>query len=123
MSLLILDHVQLGMPAGEEGRARAFYGELLGLRELPKPPVLARRGGVWFALGGAGELHLGVDDVLVVAQKKKAHPGFVARDVEAVAKALSGAGYPITWDEELAPRRRFFTCDPFGNRLEILEPA
>src|SRR5215475_754619 len=76
MSLLTLDHVQLGMPAGEEARARAFYGELLGLRELPKPPVLARRGGVWFALGEAGELHVGVDDALVVP--KKAHPGLVA---------------------------------------------
>jgi hypothetical protein len=45
-----LDHVQIAMPAGGEDAARAFYGALLGLPEIPKPPDLATRGGVWFML-------------------------------------------------------------------------
>ncbi len=26
------------------------------------------------------------------------------------------------WDEGLAPRRRFYGEDPFGNRVEFIEP-
>jgi catechol 2,3-dioxygenase-like lactoylglutathione lyase family enzyme len=55
-----LDHVQVAMPPGEEERARDFYGGVLGLREIAKPPNLAARGGVWFAVG-ARQLHLGVE--------------------------------------------------------------
>ena len=46
-----IDHVQFAMPAGEEDRARAFYGRLLGMIELPKPAELAKRGGCWFGSG------------------------------------------------------------------------
>ncbi|TMV82713.1 glyoxalase, partial [Thioclava sp. BHET1] len=47
-----LDHVQLAIPAGAETRCRAFWGDLLGLREIAKPERLRARGGVWFE--GAG---------------------------------------------------------------------
>ena len=56
---MLLDHVQVAMPAGREEAARAFYGAALGLREIPKPASLAARGGVWYAVG-ALQLHLGV---------------------------------------------------------------
>ena len=35
MSVLGIDHVQLAMPKGREGRARGFYGEVLGMKEIP----------------------------------------------------------------------------------------
>jgi hypothetical protein len=38
-----LDHVQLACPTGSEDTLRHFYGEVLGMTELPKPPVLAAR--------------------------------------------------------------------------------
>ena len=53
MPIRALDHVQLAMPPGEEAKARAFYGDLLGMQEEEKPPVLAARGGVWFRAGEA----------------------------------------------------------------------
>ena len=48
------------MPAGGEEKARAFYGHLLGLTELPKPNSLAARGGAWFQCAAIA-LHLGVE--------------------------------------------------------------
>ena len=114
-----LDHAQVAMPAGREGDARAFYSGLLGLNELEKPAALATRGGAWFALPDGRQLHLGVEDPF--RPNKKAHPVFVISSLDELAKKLDEAGSPVTWDEELAPRRRFYGEDPFGNRLEFLE--
>ncbi|MDB5291910.1 MAG: putative glyoxalase family protein, partial [Phycisphaerales bacterium] len=60
--IISLDHVQLAMPAGQEPGARAFYGDLLGLEEIEKPPVLRARGGVWFRLNDGRQVHLGVEE-------------------------------------------------------------
>jgi catechol 2,3-dioxygenase-like lactoylglutathione lyase family enzyme len=114
-----LDHVQLAAPPGCEAPARRFYGELLGLRELVKPPALASRGGVWFELAG-GQLHIGVETDFRPA--RKAHPALrVAADaLDELARRLTDGGAPVRWDAELPGIRRFFTDDPWGNRLELL---
>lgn len=112
-----LDHVQLAIPRGGEGEARAFYGQVLGLHEVPKPPALAGRGGCWFELGGA-QLHLGVDDQFVPA--RKAHPAFRIAELSRLAKRLEERGYAVTPDDAHSGVRRFYTSDPFGNRLEFL---
>jgi hypothetical protein len=112
--------VQLAAPPGCEGAARAFYGALLGLKELDKPATLATRGGVWFALAD-GQLHIGVQDPFVPATK--AHPALRLADRDALrelAARLERSGAPVTWDERLAGVERFFTSDPWGNRLELL---
>lgn len=114
-----LDHVQLAMPAGGEDEARAFYGGLLGLREVAKPAALAGRGGVWFALDDGRQVHLSVETPFVPAAK--AHPALVADDIDAVADALRAAGHAAAWDEALAPRRRLYVGDPFGNRVEVIQ--
>lgn len=111
------DHVQVAIPAGGEGVARAFYGGLLGMREEPKPPALAARGGCWFRSGSA-VLHLGVETPFTPAGK--AHPAFLVTDLEAVRTALAGAGCDcVDGSGELPGVRRFHTRDPFGNRLEF----
>ena len=115
-----LHHVLLSMPAGEEERARAFYGGVLGMTEAEKPPGLAARGGAWFRAGGV-ELHLGVDPDFRPATK--AHPALLIDDLDAVAARLSAAGQDATWDGEFPGHRRIYAVDPFGNRLEFLEPA
>ena len=114
-----LDHVQVAAPPGCEERARAFYGGLLGLTELEKPGPMRASGGAWFALGGA-QLHVGVEDPFTPAAK--AHPGLSVADAEldALAARLQAAGAPVTWDDRLPGVRRFYTADPFGNRLELL---
>lgn len=111
------DHVQVAIPAGGEDVARGFYGALLGMREQPKPPVLAARGGCWFASGTA-VLHLGVESPFAPA--RKAHPAFVVDDLDAVRVALERAGHATTDSSgELPGVRRFHCTDPFGNRLEF----
>jgi catechol 2,3-dioxygenase-like lactoylglutathione lyase family enzyme len=116
--VLALDHLQLAMPAGREAQARAFYGDILGLRELTKPANLAVRGGVWFALG-TQQLHLGVEGDFRPA--KKAHPAFLVHDVARLRARLEQAGYAPYEDEPLAGYKRFYVADPFGNRLELME--
>jgi catechol 2,3-dioxygenase-like lactoylglutathione lyase family enzyme len=115
-----LDHVQVAAPPGCEVQARRFYGRLLGLRELEKPASLRGRGGVWFALRGA-QLHVGVVEPFVAAAK--AHPALRVADeptLEQLAQRLMNAGGVVEWDDEIAGIRRFFTADPWGNRLELL---
>ena len=115
-----LHHVQLAIPPGGEDRCRAFWGALLGMEELEKPPVLAARGGCWFR-GGGLEVHLGVEEVFAPA--RKAHPGMLVSDLRALADTLAGAGVEVTWDPEFPGHDRFYAADPFGNRLEFLEPS
>jgi catechol 2,3-dioxygenase-like lactoylglutathione lyase family enzyme len=114
-----LDHVQIAAPPGCEAAARRFYGELLGLRELEKPVPLQLRGGVWFALADA-QLHVGVEAEFRPA--RQAHPALRidAATLDELASRLRDVGAPVRWDDELPHVRRFFTDDPWGNRLELL---
>lgn len=114
-----LHHIQLAMPAGAEDRARTFYVGALGLREIEKPPVLAARGGAWFRAGGV-ELHLGVEDDFVPA--RKAHPGILVSDLDALVTRLEAAGVDTRPDDGFPGHRRVYADDPFGNRLELLQP-
>ena len=118
MTVTGIDHVQVAAPAGCEAEARAFYGALLGLEELPKPQPLAARGGCWFR-AGAQELHVGVEDPFTPA--RKAHPSFLVTDLDALAAKLTGAGHDAAYDDLIPGTRRFETADPFGNRMEFRE--
>ncbi|MFF7974109.1 VOC family protein [Streptomyces sp. NPDC007905] len=116
--LVAIDHVQLAAPPGSEDALRAYYGNVLGLTEVPKPPVLAARGGCWFR-AGAVRLHLGIEGDFRPA--RKAHPGLRVTDIEAYAARLAERGAPVTWDDNLPGHLRFYSVDPVGNRLEFLE--
>ncbi len=115
-----LHHIQIAAPPNSEEQARAFYQDVLGLTEVAKPPNLARRGGVWFRFGSC-ELHVGIEADFVPA--RKAHPAFVVRDLDALETRLRERGIPTSQDEPLVGYQRFYTTDPFGNRLEFLEPT
>jgi catechol 2,3-dioxygenase-like lactoylglutathione lyase family enzyme len=112
-----LHHVQVSCPAGGEAAVREFYGRLLGLDEVDKPPDLVGRGGVWFR-GEGYELHVGVEQPFAPA--RKAHPAFLVQDVDTFAARIKTAGYDVTWDSRFPGYRRFHTADPHGNRVEIL---
>lgn len=116
MATIGLHHVQIACPAGSEDDLRAFYGGVLGLPEMPKPPILAARGGCWFQVGPQ-ELHCGVEAGFQPA--RKAHPCLLVDDLETVASAVRAAGYDVTYDESIPGVHRFHTADPVGNRLEI----
>ncbi|MFC8373001.1 MULTISPECIES: VOC family protein [unclassified Streptomyces] len=118
--LAAVDHVQLAAPPGSEERLRAYYADVLGMTEVPKPPALAARGGCWFEAGDV-RLHLGIEHDFRPA--RKAHPGLRVTGIEAYAARLAAHGAPVTWDENLPGHRRFYSEDPVGNRLEFLEPS
>jgi catechol 2,3-dioxygenase-like lactoylglutathione lyase family enzyme len=119
MTILAIDHVQLAMPPGAEPHARAFYSEVLGLPEIPKPPPLASRGGVWFG-NSAVQIHLGVEADF--RRARKAHPALRVDDLDALEAALRAAGFEPERDTSLPRYARFYVADPFGNRLEFLQP-
>jgi catechol 2,3-dioxygenase-like lactoylglutathione lyase family enzyme len=122
VTVLGLDHVQLAAPPGCEAQARRFYGELLALPEVAKPRALEGRGGVWFSLG-AQQLHVGVEEAFAPA--RKAHPALrvTPTGLDAVAERLASAGAMVAWDGMLPGVRRFYTEDPWGNRVELLADA
>ncbi len=119
MTVYALDHVQLAIPPGAEERARAFYGDVLGLAEVPKPAHLAVRGGIWFEAGTL-KLHLGVEHDFRPA--RKAHPALLAHNLAALIERCERAGYMATEDQPLPGYKRVYVTDPFGNRIELLEP-
>ncbi len=115
-----LHHVLLSMPPGDEAAARAFFAGVLGMTEVAKPAALAARGGgAWFRAGGV-ELHLGVEEDFRPAAK--AHPGIVVDDLDHLVARLAEAGQPVRWDRDFPGFRRVYAHDPFGNRLEFLQP-
>lgn len=118
MKVLQIDHVQLAMPPGNEERARGFYRDVLGMKEIPKPEALAGRGGCWFA-SGAALVHLGVEEDFRPA--KKAHPALVVEGLNEILAKCKAAGLPFKPDAEIDGRRREHVFDPFGNRLELIE--
>ncbi len=120
MHVIRLDHVQLAMPPGGEARARAFFTEGLGIPEVPKPATLALRGGCWFERGEL-KIHLGVETDFRPA--RKAHPALQVRDLHRLVEKLRGLGYAVKDDEALPGFHRVYVDDPFGNRIELLEPV
>lgn len=115
-----INHVQITVPKGAEAAARAFYCDVLGLREVAKPESLAGRGGLWLELGDQ-QIHVGTEDGFDRLTTK----GHIAYEVENVRYwrerlenhgALIGDSVPIPGFE------RFETRDPFGNRIEFIQP-
>jgi catechol 2,3-dioxygenase-like lactoylglutathione lyase family enzyme len=107
------------MPIGEEDLARSFYVSALGFVEAPKPPELAKRGGVWFESVQV-KLHLGVEADFKPA--RKAHPAFIVDDLDTLIAQTQTAGYETdTSQPPLDGYKRAHVFDPFGNRIELME--
>src|SRR5262249_39849533 len=118
MPIVAIEHVQLAIPAGRESEAREFYSGLLGIPEVPKPPELASRGGAWFESGSV-KIHLGVEAEFRPA--RKAHPALRVSDLRALVDRLREARVDVV-EEPLEGHFRVYVADPFGNRIELMEP-
>ena len=120
MRILALDHVHLTAPRGSEDRLRAFYSDLLGLREIPKPASLQARGGVWFDCGNL-QLHIGVEDHPANEHSRR-HVALRVDSLAAVREQLNARAIPI--EEDTAPIEgvaRFYCRDAVGNRVEFVQ--
>lgn len=113
-----IDHIQLAAPKGSEPKAREFFVDLLGFKEVEKPEVLKKRGGVWFEFGSY-QVHIGIEEPFQPA--KKAHPAFQVQNIEGLKDHLKQQKVEFTSDDNLPGANRIYVNDPFGNRLEILE--
>ena len=91
----------------------------LGIPEVPKPSHVAGRGGCWFEFGEL-KIHLGVDTDFRPA--RKAHPGLLVDDLGRLIGHLHEHGIVVRDDEPLEGFRRVYVDDPFGNRIELMEP-
>ena len=116
--MMKFDHILLAMPAGLENRAREFFMEILGMEEEAKPAPLNTRGGCWFKKDEV-KIHLGIEEDF--RPQKKAHPALAVSSLDELAAKLVENSYPVRWDDALPDCKRFFTEDPFGNRIEFIE--
>jgi catechol 2,3-dioxygenase-like lactoylglutathione lyase family enzyme len=112
-----LHHVKIMVPVGAESEARAFYCDLLGLREVPKPPELLGCGVFWFGLENV-LVYVGTEDG-VDCGVTKARLGYGVDDLGFWRTRLKAAGVPISASLPIAGHERFEVRDPFGNRIEI----
>lgn len=117
MAIIGLDHIQIAIPAQGEEKAREFYGALLGMHEVPKPANLSPSG-CWFERGSVS-LHIGVDPEFTPA--RKAHPALLIDDLARLRERIETAGYEAHDDKPVEGYDRFFTFDPFGNRIELMQ--
>ena len=112
-----IDHIQLAIPPGGEAAARNFFVGVLGMSEEQKPEQLAARGGCWFR-AGCVHIHCGVESPF--QPQRKAHPALLVADLDGLARTVEAARSPVRWDDTVPGRRRFYTEDPFGNRIEFV---
>jgi catechol 2,3-dioxygenase-like lactoylglutathione lyase family enzyme len=119
VSIRRVQHVSITRPRGSEAQTRAFYGEALGLQEIPRPTSLAHLDLIWFKASDDGdELHLVAEDSPVNTGSGR-HYCLVVDDVAAMRARLEGRGYAIEETTPIPNRPRFFCRDPFGNNIEF----
>lgn len=112
-----IDHIQLAFPPGNVDKARKFFVEDLGMVEDERPPQLQKREGAWFRKDTC-IIHVGVDPDF--KPQKKGHPALIVENIESLYDSLESKGYPLLWEESIEGVKRFFTEDPFGNRIEFI---
>lgn len=115
-----LHHAQITIPKGAEAQARAFYCDLLGLPEIEKPDSLKGRGGFWLQLGDM-QIHVGTEDG-VDRTATKAHLAYQVDDAPVWRAKLTAAGFQIGTSVPIPGYDRFEFRDPFGNRVEFIQP-
>ncbi len=117
--ILKVHHAQITIPTGEETKAREFYCEFLGLKEVSKPESLQSRGGFWLEIGGF-QIHVGTEKDFD-RTRTKAHIAYLVEDLDVLRVKLESRGIKILEGVPIPDYSRFEFRDPFGNRVEFLE--
>lgn len=114
-----LHHAQITIPKGEEKKARSFYCDFLGLKEIEKPESLKTRGGFWLELNNF-QIHVGTEDDFD-RTKTKAHLAYLVEDLDNWRVKLETKNIVVKDGVLIPDFRRFEFRDPFGNRVEFLQ--
>ena len=115
-----LNHVTVAVPAGEEERVRAFYGGVLGLKELPRNQALVGHYTlIWYQLLDI-QLHLDFTPPWVTPAENR-HVALEVRELKKVRAYLEAKGATIREAVVMPDRDRFYVLDPFGNYFEFIE--
>ncbi len=98
-------------------RAKAFYGGILGLTELPIRGIDSNR--AWYQAGPC-QVNLIVQQF--ADPKSPRHFALCVDSIRKARKALEQKGVKLTKTTQVSNINRFFFKDPDGNRLEIVCP-
>jgi len=112
------NHAQITVPAGSADQVREFYGQFLGLVEIPVPPALEGRGLIWFKVGDQ-QLHVGVEEG-VNRLATRAHLAYNVDNIAELRERLAADGFELIEQPKIVGFDRFHTHDPFGNRVEFM---
>lgn len=121
MNIGRIHHIQITVPADQEAAARDFYLHFLGLTEIEKPRSLQGRGGFWVLLAGQ-ELHVSLEEG-INRTATKAHIAYQVDDVSAWREKLTAGGFTMAESVPIPGYHRFEFRDPFGNRVEFIQPV
>ncbi|HEY0231078.1 MAG TPA: diguanylate cyclase [Dokdonella sp.] len=119
-----LGHINFRAPEAMIEQLRAFYRDVIGLSDGPRPPFRSR--GYWLYAGGRDLLHLTItaDDPSLPA--RPAHTGWLdhfaltCTDAASMRARLDAARIPYELDEVPASRPlQIFLTDPAGVGVEL----
>lgn len=120
MQIYDIHHVQITVEPHQVEAARHFYCTILGLPEIEKPDSLKGRGGLW-VMAGSRQVHIGIEtDVNRAATK--AHIAYQVENLAAWHQHLATQGINIGDSVAIPGFDRFEFRDPFGNRIEFIQP-
>ena len=117
-SVVRLQHAAVTVPLEGLDEARRFYSDVLGLVEVPRPPEVAERPGIWYSFGST-ELHIQTRRD-VPPEKGDRHPAFIVDDIDAWRERFASRGVEVIDQPTIYGRRRFNVRDPSGNLLELM---
>ena len=115
--IIRLQHAAVTVPVDRLAEARTFYTDILGLREVPRPPELQDRPGIWYSFGST-ELHIQARDG-IAHETGDRHPALIVDDIDAWRARFAEYGVEVIDQPTIYNRRRFNVRDPFGNLLEL----
>ena len=115
MTFHSIHHVSLVVTDLE--RSRRFYGQVLGLREIPRPATFDFVV-VWYDLG-TQHIHLLLRDTAEALSPR--HFALQVDDAVAAREHLANVGVAARETTPIPGCDRFFVHDPDGNLIEIMQ--
>lgn len=118
-----LDHVNLRVPPELLEPVRAFYIDLVGLRDGPRPPVNAGSHGYWLYAGACAVVHLSIgnsDGSIRQGNGYFSHVAFACSDLTSARARLDAAGTPHRIQVlDDGAQVQIFVVDPAGITVEL----